>query len=35
MRLRENSSIVRPSTIDQLPSLVVTGNDETSPSGTP
>src|SRR3954452_8905416 len=34
MRPRENSSISSPWTIDQLPSLVVTGNDETIPSGT-
>ena len=35
MRAREKSSMSRPSTIDQSPSLVVTGNDETTPSVTP
>ena len=35
IRPRENSSISSPCTIDQLPSLVVTGNDEIRPSGTP
>lgn len=35
IRARENGSISRPCTICQLPPSVVTGNDETSPSGTP
>src|SRR5262249_13985695 len=35
IRPRENSSISSPCTIDQLPSLVVTGNEEIRPSGTP
>ena len=35
MRARENSSISRPSTIDQSPPEVVTGNEEIRPSGTP
>ena len=35
IRPREKSSISRPWTISQSPSLEVTGNDETRPSGTP
>src|SRR6202007_3045192 len=35
MRPREKSSISRPVTIVQLPSLVVTGKEECRPSGTP
>src|SRR3954451_13179873 len=35
MRAREKSSISRSGTIDQSPPEVVTGNDETRPSGTP
>src|ERR1700761_2470339 len=35
IRAREKSLISRPCTMLQLPSLVVTGNDEIRPSGTP
>ncbi|CKO73813.1 Uncharacterised protein [Mycobacterium tuberculosis] len=35
IRPRENSSISKPLTIVQLPPLVVTGNEEIKPSGTP